>query len=103
MPHTHDLMVPQAKYKGPNGEDKTKWLKCGVIFTDRDKMTGKVEILPTYVCDRDTGEPVPWVGWFQVFDRQTNSQPTHEPAAGRTPMYRSGNPIQEDFDDDKPF
>jgi hypothetical protein len=52
-----DLMVPNGKYI-KEGEEKTSWLKCGVML-ETDKGTRiKLDCVPT---------AADWDGWMSVF------------------------------------
>jgi hypothetical protein len=56
-----DLVVPR-KYE-VNGEEKTQWQNCGVVFEKDGKMWGEVRSIP-----------VNWDGRFQLFEPKQEAQ-----------------------------
>ena len=55
MPIKYELRAKSGTYKDPTtGEDKTRWVKCGVVMDTRQGgLAAKIESLP-----------VDWDGWF---------------------------------------
>ena len=85
MAKLFDLMYPAGQYKDKDGQEKTRWIKCGaVIETSAGKTKVKLESVP-----------VEFSGWFECFANQP-----HEQAARTTEK----QPKREDeFDDRLPF
>ena len=74
----YELMAPVGSYQ-KDGETKTRWLKCGAIFTGDNGPKIKIDCTPTSVIDRD-GNSVAWNGWLNAFEpRQRDSQPRQAP------------------------
>ena len=47
MAKIYDVMKAIGSYTGDDGEEKTRWLKCGmVVRTKNDKVAMKLEALP---------------------------------------------------------
>lgn len=88
----YELMVPTGKYQS-GGEEKTRWLKVGVVLAGERGPSIKLECIPTSVVDRN-GNTVAWDGWLRCFEpRQRESRPATTGSA----------PQSKDFDDDIPF
>ena len=70
-----DLMAPGGKYL-KDGEEKTRWLKCGIVLETDKGLRVKIESIP-----------VEWDGWLNVFDKE-------KPAT---------KPVQQTSESDEPF
>lgn len=76
-----DLVV--AREYESNGEKKTQWQNCGVVFEKDGKMWGELRLIPTN-----------WDGRFQLF----------EPKAQDAPKASASAPApQQAQQDDLPF
>ncbi len=55
MPIKYELIAKSGTYKDPkSGEEKTRWVKCGVVMDTRQGgMSAKIESLP-----------IEWDGWL---------------------------------------
>lgn len=79
-----DLMAPNGQYI-KDGEEKTRWLKCGILLETDKGMRAKLEVLPVGIPEGGL--------WLSVFEKD-NDQPrqekpsTSQPAApdGQEPM-----------------
>lgn len=70
-------------YKDSQGNDKVRWVDCGVVFESKNGMAVKLEALP-----------VKFDGWLQLFepkDKEQGQQQPQQAAAKSIP------------DDDVPF
>lgn len=57
-----DVMYPNGKYI-KEGEEKTRWLKCGALFETEDgRLRLKMEAMPTVM------EEGPWFAVFEPID-----------------------------------
>ena len=70
-----DIMFPNGKYI-KDGEEKTRWLKCGVLLETEKGMRLKLECIPVGI---NPGE-----GWFNIFEKRDDppKATTHAPAEG---------------------
>ena len=59
-----DVMFPGGKYI-KDGEEKTQWMKCGVLLQTDNGMRLKLDMLPI-----NMGE-----GWFSVFEDKPAQAP----------------------------
>jgi len=73
-----------------NGEEKTRWTKCGVVLETRSgRLALKLEMIP-----------VGFSGWFQLFDpNQDKDKKQSEQQGGQ--RQQGAPPV--DFDADVPF
>ena len=73
MKRTHDLMVSTGTYQ-KEGQKKTRWQKVGVILSDGQRTSVKMESTPIQTTDKN-GNLVPWDGWLQAFEPRNDSDP----------------------------
>lgn len=101
MPKVYDVVKAMSKYTDAQGQEKTRWLNCGVIFKNAEsgKMSLKMEAIPYGLPDDQ--------GWFALMEPQPRQQPAsaghvgfREKPAAPAPA-TTGSP--EFTDDDIPF
>jgi len=81
-----DIMFPTGKYQTREGEEKTRWLKCGVLMQNAEgNYRIKLEAMPLGV--------EPDGAWFAVFEKE---QPKPQP---KQQSFRQPDAL----DDDMPF
>lgn len=82
----YDAIVKNGTYKDKNtGEDRTNWLKVGVVVETRNGgLALKIESLPPL-----------WDGWVQLATPKAKEQSTPQEAPQQT--------TQTNIDDDIPF
>ena len=73
-----DVMFPGGKYI-KDGEEKTRWLKCGVLLETDNGMRLKIESMPVGVA--------PGEGWFSIFEPRDKPQ-----AAAEKPAQQAAEP-----------
>ena len=56
-----DIMFPGGKYI-KDGEEKTRWIKCGVLLETDKGMRLKLESMPVGIA--------PGEGWFSIFEKR---------------------------------
>lgn len=83
-----DLVAPNGKYI-KDGEEKTRWLKCGIVLETDNGMRIKLEAVPV-----GTGEGGIW---FSVFEKDHDS--TSAPKRAEKPAQAA--PAEPD--DELPF
>ena len=71
-----DLMAPNGKYL-KDGQEKTRWLKCGVVLQTDNGLRVKLECIPVGV-----GEDGLWMSVFEKDDQRPAQQakPAQKPA-----------------------
>jgi hypothetical protein len=75
MPKLFDLMYPGGQYTDREGQEKTRWLKCGAVIETKDgKKKVKLESLP-----------VEFNGWLECFANQPHEQAARTTAAQSEP------------------
>jgi hypothetical protein len=84
------LMAPGGKYI-KNGEEKTSWIRCGVLLQTDNGFRVKIESIPLGI--------EPGGLWLSVFEDQEKPQGQGQ---GSAPTTRS-QPSQEPLDDEMPF
>jgi len=57
MPVTHDLCARGETYTDRDGNEKSRWVKCGVIIEKDGRLSVKIESLP-----------VAFDGWLSAFE-----------------------------------
>ena len=62
-----DVMFPNGKYL-KDGEEKTRWLKCGVLLETDKGMRLKLECIPLGI--------EPGSGWFSIFEKKDDHPKT---------------------------
>lgn len=70
-----DIMAPIGKYI-KDGEEKTRWLKCGILLQTDNGQRIKLEALPVGV---EAGGL-----WLSVFEPRDNTNQTAKPAQNRS-------------------
>ena len=87
-----DIVSPAGKYI-KDGEEKTRWQKCGGLFqNERGQFRIKLEAIPVNMHETN--------GWFSVFEKDNKQQPQQQSG------FRQPAPVQQQFDpddDDIPF
>lgn len=72
---THKILATVGKYKDNDGNEKKRYVQCGVAFSDEQgRISLKMDAMPV---------SPEWSGWLQLYPvddepRQTNP-PRHEP------------------------
>ena len=91
MPIKYELIAKSGTYKDPkSGEEKTRWVKCGVVMDTRQGgMAAKIESLP-----------VDWDGWFNFSEPK---QKDNFKAKGDDEMPKPKQSTIEDMESDIPF
>ena len=87
----YEIKAKNGSYTNKNGEEKARWLKCGVIFkNDKGHLSMKMEAMP-----------IGGDGWFSLFepsqDDPSSMPPTASKAMGSKP------PAFPSAEDDIPF
>jgi len=68
-----DIMFPTGKYQTSEGEEKTRWLKCGVLMQNAEgNYRIKLEAMPLGV--------EPDGAWFAVFEKERAKPAAQTPA-----------------------
>lgn len=80
--HKFDLVATAGTYTDKQGNEKKRYVKCGVVMESEKGMSVKIESLP-----------IGFNGWLSCFEPK--------PAEGRTRKPDSGMPA--DMDSDIPF
>ena len=57
-----DLMAPNGKYI-KDGEEKTRWLKCGILLQTDNGIRAKIECMPVGVPEDGL--------WLSCFEKRT--------------------------------
>lgn len=66
----YDAMAKGGTYTNRDGEEKTRWVKCGVVFEGDRGLSLKIEALP-----------VPFDGWLSFFEpKERDEKPAGKPA-----------------------
>ena len=83
-----DIMAPNGKYV-KEGEEKTRWLKCGILLETDNGLRLKLECIPIGVGADGL--------WLSVFEKDNRQQGFREKPAQK--------PVQEPVsgDEDVPF
>lgn len=84
-----NIMAPGEKFTGQNGEEKTRWIKCGVLLETDRGFRIKLDCLPV------GGE-----GWFSVFEDDAEGP---QQARHTKPPPVQQRPLIEPPEDDIPF
>ena len=66
-----DIMFPNGKFI-KEGEEKTRWMKCGVLMETEKGMRIKLDCMPVGI--------EPGAGWFSVFEKR-DEPPKQQPLA----------------------
>jgi hypothetical protein len=86
MKRIGDIMTPGGTYQGQDGEEKTRWMKCGVLLKGDRGYRIKLETVP-----------VGGDGWLAVFEPRTDTQgqSQQKPAQNQAQGFRDTD--QEDM------
>ena len=63
MPVTHELMARTGSYTDRDGNEKTRWTKCGIVVEKDGRMSIKLEAIP-----------VGFDGWLSAFEPRERDQ-----------------------------
>lgn len=84
-----DIVFPSGKYIDQQGEERTSWIRCGILLeTDKGKRI-KLESIPVGVGEGGL--------WFSVFEKD-NAKPQSKPKPAPAPSQSAG-----DDEEDMPF
>tara|TARA_R110000868_G_scaffold392963_1_gene663847 strand:+ start:476 stop:745 length:270 start_codon:yes stop_codon:yes gene_type:complete len=89
MPITHNLVAKTGTYTNKNGEQKTRWVRCGVAMTTK---TGKQSFLIEQL-------PVNFDGWINLADLDEKQKGGGGANAGTS----HANAGFDDMESDVPF
>lgn len=64
MPVTHELMARAGSYTDRDGNEKTRWQKCGILIEKDGKLSVKLEALP-----------IGFDGWLSCFEPRQDDKP----------------------------
>ena len=84
-----DIMCPTGKYTTQDGQEKNRWLKCGIMLQTDNGFRIKMEAMPVGVADFE--------GWFSVFDKK-NDQPNQKASGGQAQQQGFRNAPAEESD-----
>jgi hypothetical protein len=80
------------KYTTASGEEKQKWLKCGVVIEGRNGLSLKLESLP-----------VGFDGWLSFFEPKPRDNGYQANNQGQAPSRPQRQASAADMSDDVPF
>lgn len=89
MPITHNLVAKTGTYTNKNGEEKARWVRCGVAMTTK---TGKQSFLIEQL-------PVNFDGWLNLADLDEKQRSGGGANAGTS----RANTGFDDMESDVPF
>ena len=72
-----DIMCPTGKYNTQDGQEKTRWLKCGIMLQTDNGFRIKMEAMPVGVADFE--------GWFSVFEKKNDQAKPQQQEGFRAP------------------
>lgn len=72
MPVTHEIMARAGSYTDREGNEKTRWQKCGILIEKDGKLSIKLESLP-----------VGFDGWLSCFEPRQDDKPQRQSAPRR--------------------
>ena len=70
-----DIVAPMGKFINQQGEEKTRWHKCGILMETDKGLRIKLEALP---IETD--------GWFSVFEKDDKPQSKPVPKGDTEPF-----------------
>ena len=83
MPKVYDVMYPNGKYRDAQGQEKTRWLRCGaVISTQAGKVALKLDSLPVAPVPNEGGESGIWLQLFEPNQPAGNMHTANAPSGG---------------------
>jgi hypothetical protein len=86
-----EVVTSTGSYIDKNGEEKKRWLKCGVIFkSEKGNYSMKLEAIPTKSSEDGM--------WFALFVPKPREQKPQQQGFRDKPQKAT-----DDFDDDIPF
>ena len=89
MRYVGDVCFGAGKYTDSQGQEKTRWVKCGAYFQAGDRRGVKLEFVPVGI------DPVRGL-WFSLFPEKKKVTPPQQP------VQPSNNPAPP-ADDEVPF
>lgn len=94
MPKLYDIMAPTGKYTDKQGQEKTRWLKCGmVVQTAAGKMAIKLDALPVNPMSNDGEDTGLWLQLFEPNQPQDDLHTAAPPQGGfRQPAPQAAQP-----------
>ena len=119
MAKLYDVMYPNGKYNDENGQEKTRWIKCGMIVgTAAGKVALKLDVMPMCPPPNQSGEGGLWLQCFEPNQPDGQRRTANAPQGGggfrpAAPVTQGapvasqpqggGVPQGGGFDDDIPF
>lgn len=109
MPKLYDVVKAAGTYRDRNGQEKTRWINCGMIVQNPEsgRMSLKLDCIPVGTpTDGDVGI------WFSLFDPNQQQKNQRQNLPPQSPQPYSGQqsvpsgfapPQQEQPEDDIPF
>jgi hypothetical protein len=95
----YDVVAVTGTYTDRNGNERKRYLNCGVVFETDKGLSLKLEALP-----------VGHDGWFQLYEPRSEEQQAVPRQTGRPQASAQAAPARqasfsagEDFEDDIPF
>jgi hypothetical protein len=89
-------MYPQGKYTDQNGQEKTRWLRCGAIITTQaGKMAIKLDTLPLAPAPVEGGEGGIWLQCFEPNQPAGNMHTAAPPQGGFRQPAPAGAPVPQ--------
>lgn len=85
MPVTHELMARAGSYTDRDGNEKTRWQKCGILIEKDGRLSVKLEALP-----------IGFDGWLSCFEPRQDDKP-------QRPKQRQDDGSVGGMSDDIPF
>lgn len=82
MPVVYELTASTGTYTDRDGNEKRRWMKCGVVIEKNGRLSAKIE-----------GLPVNFDGWLNLFEPREQEQSRQQPRRSR----------DDDMDQDVPF
>jgi len=67
MPVTHELMARAGSYTDRDGNEKTRWQKCGILIEKDGRLSVKLEALP-----------IGFDGWLSCFEPRQDDKPQRQ-------------------------
>lgn len=91
-----ELVAPMGTYL-KDGQEKTRWQKCGILLQTDKGMRVKIEVLPV-------SRPEAGGLWLQVFEKDDKPQQNQRQSQRSAPQQSQQSVTAEDFSDDNlPF
>ena len=75
MPKVFDVMAATGRYTDANGQEKTRWQKCGAVIQNANgNMSMILDCIPLGTPVNDNGHGI----WFNLFEPQQPQQPQQQ-------------------------